>query len=259
MSPEAAARYAPQGGEVRREDTPELSPNDPKLPILMYHRVADEGSRKTARWRISLRDFEEQLKFLRASGYYSLTFEQWRAAANMRRSFPGKPVILTFDDGYIDFAHDVAPLLSQYGFRATVFIVSELVGASNVWDAELGEPLALMGWEDIERLSAEGIDFGSHSARHRPLVTLSQGELAEELSCSKRTLEERLGHAITSVSYPYGLHDATVESVAAACGYEYAVTTDEWPVSWSDSLLALPRLEVRGTETLEDFAKMLPS
>jgi peptidoglycan/xylan/chitin deacetylase (PgdA/CDA1 family) len=259
MSPEAASRFAPQGGEVCREQAPELPSEDPRLPILMYHRIADEGSPELARWRTGRRDFERQLEFLRANGYYSLTFEQWRAAANMRRSFPGKPIILTFDDGYTDFAHDVAPLLSQYGFRATVFIVSELVGASNVWDAELGESLALMGWEDIERLSAEGIDFGSHSSLHRPLVTLSQSELAKELSRSKRTLEERLGHAITSVSYPYGLHDATVESVAAACGYEYAVTTDEWPVSWSDSLLALPRLEVRGTETLEDFAKMLPS
>jgi peptidoglycan/xylan/chitin deacetylase (PgdA/CDA1 family) len=260
MSREAAMRYASRGGEVRRERAPELPPaEDPRLPILMYHRIADTGSPETARWRIARRDFERQLEFLRANGYYSLTFEQWRAGANMRRSFPGKPVILTFDDGYTDLAYDVAPLLSQYGFRATVFIVSELVGASNVWDAELGESLALMDWEDIERLSREGIDFGSHSSRHKALVTLSQGELVEELSHSKRTLEERLGHSITSVSYPYGLHDATVESVAAACGYEYAVTTDEWPVSWSDSLLALPRLEVRGTETLEDFAKMLPS
>jgi peptidoglycan/xylan/chitin deacetylase (PgdA/CDA1 family) len=261
MSSDAAARYFPSGGGVRREQEPEqeLAAADPKLPILMYHRVAEQGLPATARWRISPQDFERQLEFLRAGGYYSLTFEQWRAAANMRRPFPGKPVILTFDDGYTDFVDEVAPLLSRYGFRATVFIVSELVGKSNLWDAELGEPLALMGWEEIEQLAAEGIDFGSHSARHRPLVKLTQGELAEDLARSKRTLEERLGHTVTSISYPFGLHDATVESVAAACGYEYAVTTDEWRASWSDPLLALPRLEVRGTETLEEFAKMLAS
>jgi peptidoglycan/xylan/chitin deacetylase (PgdA/CDA1 family) len=259
MSPEAIARFSANGGSVRQEEEPELPSADPRLPILMYHRVADQGSPDAARWRTSLHDFEQQLQLLRASGYYSLTFEQWRAAANMRRSFPGKPIILTFDDGYIDFAHQVAPLLSQYGFRATVFVVSELVGQANVWDAALGASLPLMGWEEIEKLSAEGIDFGSHSALHRPLVTLPMDELAKDLARSKRTLEEHLGHPVTSVSYPFGLHDETVESVAAACGYEYAVTTDEWPASWSDSLLALPRLEVRGTETLEDFAKMLAS
>ncbi|HEY3827961.1 MAG TPA: trifunctional glycosyltransferase/class I SAM-dependent methyltransferase/polysaccharide deacetylase [Solirubrobacteraceae bacterium] len=259
MSQEAASRYAPNGGEVRREREESAVQVDPRLPILMYHRIASAGAVSTLRWRIHPRDFEQQLEFLRAQGYYSLTFEQWRAAANMRRVLPGKPIILTFDDGYADFPQEVAPLLKRYGFSAMVFVVSELVGRSNVWDAELAESLPLMGWADIEELSREGIDFGSHSARHLPLVTLDQGQLAEDLARSKRLLEERLGHPITCVSYPFGLHDATVEGVAAACGYEFAVTTDEWPASWSDSLLSLPRLEVRGTDTIDEFAAMLLS
>jgi peptidoglycan/xylan/chitin deacetylase (PgdA/CDA1 family) len=257
MSPEAASRYFPEGGRVRHEHAAPPPASDPKLPVLMYHRIAAEGSQRTARWRIHPDDFEQQLKLLRAKGYYSLTFEQWRAAANMRRVLPGKPILITFDDGYEDFPREAAPLLLRYGFRATIFVVSELVGRSNVWDSELEESLPLMGWETIERLASEGLDFGSHSALHRPLVTLDQGQLAEDLARSKRSIEEHLGHAVTSVSYPFGLHDATVESVAAACGYEYGVTTDEWLASWSDSLISLPRLEVRGTDSIEDFAAMV--
>lgn len=257
MTPEAASRFAPRGGSVRVEDEQVEAVGAERLPILMYHRIAAEGSPRTQRWRLHPDELDRQLAYLREAGYYSVTFEQWRAAVNMRRPLPGKPIVLTFDDGYADFVEHAAPLLQRHGFRAVVYVVSELVGQSNVWDEALGEPLALMDWQTIGRLSAEGIDFGSHTARHRALVALDQEQLAADLARSKRLLGERLGHPVTSVSYPFGLHDATVVALAGACGYEYGVTTDEWPASWSDHLLRLPRLEVRGTDALEDFAKML--
>jgi peptidoglycan/xylan/chitin deacetylase (PgdA/CDA1 family)/GT2 family glycosyltransferase/SAM-dependent methyltransferase len=259
MTAEAAARYSPSGEPVRIHE-PELEvAGDQKLPVLMYHRIAAGGVERTQRWRLHPEAFEQQLAFLRDAGFYSVSFEQWRAAANMRRPLPGKPIVLTFDDGYADFPEHVPPLLFRYGFRATVFIVPELVGQSNVWDAALGEPLPLMDWATIERLATEGIDFGSHSTRHRPLVALEPDELAADLARSRRLLEQRLGHPVTSLSYPFGLYDATVRSLAAACGYEYAVTTDGWQASWSDSLLTLPRLEVLGTASLDDFVAMLRS
>jgi glycosyltransferase involved in cell wall biosynthesis/peptidoglycan/xylan/chitin deacetylase (PgdA/CDA1 family) len=231
----------------------------PRLPILMYHRVAAAGSASTARWRIDPGEFERQLELLRDAGYYSLSFDQWRTAVGTRRAPRGKPIILTFDDGYVDFLEQAAPLLKKYDFGATVFVVAELVGRSNEWDADLGEQLPLMDWEEIGELAAGGVEIGSHSAHHLPLVTLGQGRLADDLARSKRLLEERLGTPVSSLSYPFGLHDATVQSVAGACGYEFAVTTDEWPASWSDSLLALPRLEVHGDRTIGDFVTLLGS
>lgn len=239
-----------------KEDVPPAVA-EPKLPILMYHRIATEGAEKTKRWRTHPDDFRRQLEFLRAAGYYSLSFEEWRAALNTRRVLPGKPIVITFDDGYEEFHREVAPLLTEHGFRASVFIVSELVGQVNAWDEGLGETLSLMDWPEIEQLASEGFEIGSHTRRHLPLVTLDKGRLADDLTRSKRTLEQHLGQPVRSLSYPFGLHDATVESVAGACGYEHAVTTDEWLASWSDSLLALPRLEVAGTDSIDDFAAML--
>lgn len=257
MSKEAGERYRPRGGAVRREEEVPPSVAEPKLPILMYHRIAADGTEETKRWRTHPDDFRRQLEFLRGAGYYSLSFEGWRAAANARRVLPGKPIVITFDDGYEEFQREVAPLLIEHGFRASIFVVSELVGQTNAWDAELGETLSLMDWSEIEQLAVEGFEIGSHTRRHLPLVTLDQEQLADDLARSKRTLEQRLGQPVRSLSYPFGLHDATVESVAGACGYEHAVTTDEWSASWSDSLLALPRLEVAGTDSIDDFAAML--
>lgn len=248
----------------RRTPTPPAETRDetammPRLPILMYHRVATAGSAQTARWRIDPDDFAQQLELLHDAGYYSLAFDQWRTAIATRQVPPGKPIILTFDDGFPDFLREAAPLLKEYGFSATVFVVAELIGRRNEWDADLGESLPLMGWEEIEQLHGEGFDIGSHSAKHLPLVTLDPGRLADDLARSKLLLEERLDSTVSSLSYPFGLHDAAVQSVAGTCGYEFAVTTDEWPASWSDSLLALPRLEVHGDRTIEDFATLLRS
>jgi peptidoglycan/xylan/chitin deacetylase (PgdA/CDA1 family)/GT2 family glycosyltransferase/SAM-dependent methyltransferase len=259
MTSEAAARYSPTGARVQLRDAEPQLEGDQKLPVLMYHRVAPDGSPRSERWRLRPEAFDQQLAFLRDEGYYSLGFEQWRAAANLRRPLPGKPIILTFDDGYADFPDHVAPALRRHGFRATVFVVAELVGQSNVWDAALGETLPLMDWDTIERLAAEGIDVGSHTARHRPLVALDPDELARDLARSRREIERHLGHPVTTLSYPFGLYDPLVRSIAGACGYEYAVTTDGWPASWSDGLLTLPRLEVRGTHSLSDFASLLAS
>jgi peptidoglycan/xylan/chitin deacetylase (PgdA/CDA1 family) len=257
MTTEAALRYSASGRPVRVDEAEAEAAPDQRLPVLMYHRVATGGSERTQRWRIHPDQFERQLAFLRDAGYYSVGFDHWRAAANLRRPLPGKPIVLTFDDGYADFPEHVPDLLRRYGFGATVFVVSELVGESNVWDAALGESLPLMDWATIERLADEGIDFGSHSARHRPLVALEPEQLAADLACSRRLLEERLGRPVTSLSYPFGLHDAMVKAMAAGCGYEYGVTTDGWLASWSDQLLTLPRLEAHGTDSLDDFAAML--
>jgi peptidoglycan/xylan/chitin deacetylase (PgdA/CDA1 family) len=252
---EAAASFLPAGGPVRRE--PDAAPATARLPILMYHRVAPTGSAETARWRLHPDAFEEQLAWLREHDYGSLTFEQWRAAVDRRAPVPERSVLLTFDDGYADFPDYALPLLSTYGFGATMYVVTDLVGRSNAWDERLGEPLRLMDWPTLLALEEQGIELGSHTASHRPLVSLSAAELARDLCRSRLALHERLGGEVRSVCYPYGLHDPAVVALAGACGFHFGVTTNEWHASFGDELLALPRIEVRGADTLTEFVAKL--
>ncbi len=257
LVPLQAARFLAQGGRVRREPEQDGAATTTRLPILMYHRVAPEGRPETQRWRLHPRDFEAQLRHLREAGYQSVTFEQWRAAADRRIPLPRRSAMLTFDDGYADFPQHALPLLRRYGFQATMFVVTDLVGASNVWDEGLGESLALMDWPTLLGLREHGVELGSHSAQHRPLVALGAAELARDLCRSRTALHERTGVPVRSVCYPFGLNDVGVRAIAAACGFHYGVTTDEWPASYGDELLGLPRLEVRGTDPLEAFVAQL--
>lgn len=228
-----------------------------RLPILMYHRVAPTGSASTARYRITPEQFEEQLCYLRNEGYYSINLEDWYFAMGRKMPLPGKAVILTFDDGYLDFKTYAWQLLKQYGFLATVFLVTDNVGKSNSWDSAYGEELPLLGWEDIRQLQNEGVEFGSHTARHPYLTSLSSAEIVREGSRSRLTLGQELGRAIKTFAYPYGDVDEVVQHLIGACGYTFGLSCNHDLCSFYDNLLLLPRIEVMGSDSIQNFIEKM--
>jgi len=227
------------------------------LPILMYHRVAATGSATTARYRITPEAFEAQLRYLRDAGYYSIRLEEWQQAVKYKKPLPGRAILLTFDDAYQDFLTEAFPLLQRYGFSALVFVVTEETGKFNRWDQVDGETLPLLSWDEILYLQSQGIEFGSHTANHAPLSSLSPTEIVQEGARSRSILEQRLGRPIRSIAYPYGDYDAIVQHLMGACGYLYGLTCRPGMSNYSDQLLDLPRIEVCNTDSLEDFVALL--
>ena len=175
---------------------------------------------------------------------------------------PGKPVLITFDDGYLDFATYAWPLLKRYGFSATVFIVADFVGKTNRWDSifDYGEDLALLHWQHIKQLHSEGVEFGSHTLSHRPLTSLSPAEVVREASQSRKIIERELGVPITSFAYPYGDLDPVVEHLIGESGYILGFSCVPGHSSFQDCMLRLSRIEIGGTDSLQEFEnKLFPS
>jgi peptidoglycan/xylan/chitin deacetylase (PgdA/CDA1 family)/GT2 family glycosyltransferase len=228
-----------------------------RLPILLYHRIAPEGSEATARYRITPEAFAEQLRYLRDSGYHTPRVADWLRAQEAKEPLPGRAVLITFDDGYHDFAEHAWPLLREHGFSALVFLVAEAVGGTNGWDEAYGEPLPLLGWDEIRRLQTRGIQFGSHAASHRPLTALSPAEAVRELARSRALLTRGLSAPPEAVAYPHGATDAVVQHLAGACGYLCGLTYQPVRSGFDDPPLALPRLEVRGDASFADFVALL--
>jgi peptidoglycan/xylan/chitin deacetylase (PgdA/CDA1 family)/SAM-dependent methyltransferase len=225
-----------------------------QLPILMYHSVSANGPSDLARYRVSPAAFEEQLRYLRDSGFRSVTLEQWRLAMEAKRPLPGRAVLITFDDGYRDFLTEAWPLLAQYGFSATVFLVAGKIGGTNEWDKQYGQELPLLGWEEIRALQKQGIEFGAHSMSHRPLMELSIEEVVREAVRSRTTLERSLDTHIRAFAYPYGASDGAIHHLVGACGYTFGLTCRPGPSKFHDSHLALPRIEIEGEDGLKEFA-----
>jgi peptidoglycan/xylan/chitin deacetylase (PgdA/CDA1 family) len=258
LPPAVASHVLWHGGRPRHSGVPQVVVTD-RLPILMYHRVAPAGSATMTRYRVSPEAFEEQLCYLRDAGYYSISLEEWRTAVEAKKPLAGRAVLITFDDGYLDFLTHAWPLLRRSGFTATVFLVTDAIGQSNAWDWAYGEEIPLLGWQDIARLQSEGVEFGSHSASHQALTTLSPADVVREGMRSRTILERQLGVPINVFAYPYGDTDQVVRHLIGACGYIFGLSCRPGLSRFEDSLLALPRVEVTGADRFQDFIAKLSS
>jgi peptidoglycan/xylan/chitin deacetylase (PgdA/CDA1 family) len=254
--PENVARNVLWNGAPEESVQPPEDQREPWLPILAYHRIAAGVGGAPGRFCVDPGDFEQQLRYLRDAGYHSVGLDDWRAAVGAWRPLPGRPVLISFDDGYRDFLTDAWPLLEQYGFRALVFVVAGEVGATNRWDERFAEQVPLLDWPEIERLAREGVEFGSHSVSHRSLTGLSVEDVVREAARSRATLEQRLGR-VEAFAYPYGDVDPAIAHLIGACGYTYGLTTRGGTARATDWLLDLPRIIVWGNARFEEFVRSL--
>ena len=251
------ARSIVWGGAVARRFDVAQSERRAHAPVLMYHRIATEGPDELARYRLSPDAFGQQMLWLRRNGYHTINSDQlaWFVASN--HPFVGRPVLITFDDGYQDFAEYAWPILQANDFSAEVFIATDFVGRWAEWDAPFGEPASLLDAAGIAGLAAEGVSFGSHLASHPRSQELATWTLAEELTRSRAQLERWLGRSITSLAAPFGSTNPRLGILAAECGYKTVFNTVNRAATLKDNLLDLPRIEVRGDFTLDTFARCL--
>ncbi|MBI4317747.1 MAG: polysaccharide deacetylase family protein [Chloroflexi bacterium] len=203
------------------------------IPVLAYHRVSNEIMRSSPRLCVGTRKFENQMRFLHEHGFRSVSLPEVVEAIIGVRQLPERAVAITFDDGYRDTYTAALPILRKYGFGATVFLVTSLIGRTNEWDQRslAVRPVPLLSQAEIREMARCGIVFGSHSRTHARLLLSSQGELDDEIVGSKRDLEDLLQSEVNFFCYPYFLADEGVLRAVRAAGYVAACGGDDRPNS----------------------------
>ncbi|MDB5641359.1 MAG: polysaccharide deacetylase/methyltransferase/glycosyltransferase protein, partial [Hyphomicrobiales bacterium] len=204
----------------------------------------------------TIESFKRQLDVLKQLGVQSISSDQL-VDATSRRSLPDRPVLISFDDGYLDFAAQAFPALHERGLTAEVFLVTNLVGQTSSWDSRISKPAPLMDWSQIRDLHQKGVRFGSHLASHAPVTHLTSAELLHEAFASRQAIEGQLGCPVTSAALPFGLYDDRVMPVLRQSGYRIAFSTVPGLAATGLECLRLPRLNVGSDMTLERFERML--
>lgn len=221
-----------------------------RVPILTYHYISDNPNpADLARnnLAVSPAKFEEQMKYLAESGYNTISLDTLYPALKGQTSLPSKPVILTFDDGYMDFYSIAYPILRQYNLHATVFIPTSLMNQGYY-----------LTWAQIREMSNSGlITFGAHSVHHYNLPSVSAQTLEYELAESRKVLQDNLGMPINFMAYPNGATNDQVIGFVKKAGYLGAVGT--WPnkIQSEGTIYNLPRLKVGGGANLQTFISLL--
>lgn len=212
------------------------------VPVLMYHRIGDEVD---SPWWVTPRDFEGHLQALREQGYASILPSELVAHQRWGRPLPAKPVIITFDDGYLN-VEKAEPILARYGFRGVCYLITGLVGdGPEARKQHEGTPL--LTWPEVRALRKRGsVYFGGHGRTHANLRAMADPR--GEIDGCYRDLKRKGGFEPEGFCYPYGqFKDETVEAMSRSRFTSATTCEDGIPATGPElKLLTLPRVAVMG-------------
>ena len=221
------------------------------VPILMYHYI-NEAPAGADIYRedlsVSPLDFRAQMAYLAEEGFNTIDLYDLILAVTDKRALPSKPVILTFDDGYVDAYLNAYPILEEFDLMGNFFIPTEFV--------DRGFP-DYMSWEMIEEMSAAGHRMESHSKTHPDLRGKSYDDLIWELLGSQETLAAHIGYTPRFFVYPSGRYEeATIEALREL-DFWGALTTAGGKWHSFENRYEWARLRMRNTTVLAEFISMV--
>jgi len=189
------------------------------IPILTYHRFAESCDSNLCMPRKS---FERQMQYLSDNGYHVITAEEFVAFLEYRQGLPKKSVLITMDDGYRSVYKIAYPILKEFGYTATLFVYTSFVGVSKM----------AITWDQLKEMKADGFMIGSHTIFHSDLTRPKEGEsepefmarIKDELSGSKKILDQNLQQNTFILAYPFGYYDQRSIQMAKKAGYKVAMS-----------------------------------
>jgi peptidoglycan/xylan/chitin deacetylase (PgdA/CDA1 family) len=199
------------------------------IPILMYHSIADEdeaGVHSYYRTATAPPVFAAQMESLQQNGFSVIDLSKALRCFSEPEAKKNS-VVITFDDGFRNFYTNAFPILSRYGFTATMYLPTAYIGQSRL--SFKGKEC--LTWSEVRELQKHGISFGSHTVTHPQLHDCDANARKKEVAESKQTIEQELGCAVQSFAYPYAFPETdagfkrSLREELHQSGYENGVCT----------------------------------
>lgn len=219
--------------------------NEISIPILLYHDIQESGEGESV---IAREVFLSHLDIIQEEGYETTTFQQVIDFVNHGGSLPEKPILITFDDGYLSNYEIAWPALQQRGMVGTIFVIGCSVGKDTYKDTGIPIIPHFSYAQAREMITSGVMSIQSHTYdlhQYRPLesdggregVLPRAGETAEayhkilsyDFQLARNTLEENTGETVQILAYPYGLHTPDSETISAELGFSVTLTTQMEP------------------------------
>ena len=224
------------------------------VPILTYHQITLTRPSKMA---VLQPDFEKQMAYLKQNGYQAIPLQQFVDFLHFKGPVPERAVVITFDDGWASTYHVALPILKKYGFPATLFVTTDMIGSDK----------KALTWQQVQALEQSGvIDVQCHTRTHPNLADPEGRDLKgyldflnDEIVASRLTLQEHTGKLCRYLAYPYGATNHLVVAIAQKAGYEAAFTVERGANPFFVTNYRVLRSMIYGEFDLQQFADNLQS
>jgi peptidoglycan/xylan/chitin deacetylase (PgdA/CDA1 family) len=216
------------------------------VPILMYHVLsAPPANAPYPELYVRAADFAAQVTWLAVHGYRAVTLQRvldsWRGAATL----PARPVVLSFDDGYLSDVRTALPVLKAQRWPGVLNL--EIANLKPVWG--IRPP-------GVRKLIAAGWEIDAHTLTHPDLTRVDARRLHDEVAGSRAAIRARFHVPVNFFCYPAGRYDAAVIAAVQRAGYLGATTTN-YGLAKPGDLFTLARVRVSGSDGVKGLAAKL--
>ena len=235
------------------------------IPVLMYHKIPDAPLATKHQIYVTKDNFAKHLAYFKKRKLTPITFLDYLQFASGERplaQFPARPIILTFDDGYLDNYTNLLPLMQQYGYRGVLYLLGDFDVRYNQWDlaTDPTEPRSdIMNLAQKQAFVAAGWEIGAHTMSHPRLTTLPLPEAIAEIEGSKMALETALQTEIRTFAYPYGDLNEAVKTAVREAGFALGVATDTGGLTIEDDRMQVFRVNMFPNESASSLFKKTSS
>jgi peptidoglycan/xylan/chitin deacetylase (PgdA/CDA1 family) len=214
------------------------TPGNATVPILMYHVInPPPAGVPYPGLYVPEPEFAAQMQALKAAGWHAVTMDQLEA--NWTRGVPlgpGKPIVITFDNGYASQYTNALPVLRRLGW----------VGVENIQLLGLPPSEGGLTGSQVKGLLSAGWELDTQGMTHADLLTLDSAGLQYQITHARALLRSRYGVPVNWFCYPSGHYDATVIAAVRSAGFIGSTTVVPGWASRTEDAYRLPRLRVLG-------------
>jgi len=205
--------------------------------ILIYHHVSTETPASTS---VSPDQFERHLDYIESAGYRVWPLSRVLAAIyDDAEALPEDVVAITFDDAYESVFSEARPRLDSRGLPYSVFVNTDAIDAGHS---------PYMTWDQLRRLSDEGVELGNHSATHGHLAAPESEEsqadwrhrVAEDIGKAHDRITREIGRAPEAFAYPYGEDSPELAEIVGE-RYRWGLAQRSGPIGPLTDPLSMPR------------------
>ena len=205
------------------------------VSVLMYH--------------MTEKNLRMQMQYLKDNGYHPITMQELYDYVSKGAALPEKPVCITFDDGYHDSYTIVYPMMKEFNFPWTLFLITD----------DVGKAYNRMTWEELKEMAdSNTVTIANHTLSHPKLHNLSsRKEKENQIEGAQKALKYHLNIDNAWIAYPYGDYDEEVIDICVKAGIKLALTTDAGRVHEGSYPYELKRVYIGNNVDMHHFAERL--